>query len=211
MFPLPPLPYAIDALDPVISAETLEAHHGRHHAGYVAKTNELAEAAGLAGEPLEDVVRRARATGDQSLFNNAAQAWNHGFFWASMGAERTVPSGDVATLIDHDFGSLADLKDRFVAEGAGHFASGWVWLVARDGRLEVISTHDAEDTLTKPDLRPLLVCDVWEHAYYLDYKNARGEFLGWWFDELANWNFAAAQLDAAAGGAAGYRYPPPTA
>ena len=209
MFSLPPLPYLIDALDPVISAEALEAHHGRHHAGYVAKTNKLADAAGLAREPLEEVVRQARSRGDQPLFNNAAQAWNHGFFWASMAAERTVPLGDLATLIERDFGGLTDLKDRFVAEGAGHFGSGWVWLVARDGCLEVISTHDAEDTLTEPDLRPLLVCDVWEHAYYLDYKNARNEFLGWWFDELADWNFAAVQLDAAARGAAGYRYPPP--
>lgn len=211
MFTLPPLPYPLDALDPVISSETLEVHHGRHHAGYVAKTNDLAARAGLSGLPLEEVVRQARAKGDASLFNNAAQAWNHGFFWVSMAAERTQPSGDLAAAVERDFGGLERLKDVFVAEGAGHFASGWVWLVVREGRLQVISTHDAEDTLSEPGVRPLLVCDLWEHAYYLDYKNARGEFLGWWFDELADWRFAATQLDAAVRGVDGYLYPPPEA
>jgi len=211
MFALPELPYAYDALAPLISRETLHTHHDKHHRTYVDKTNDLATKAGLAGRPLEEVVREAHKRGDKTLFNNAAQAWNHAFFWESMRpAGGTAPGGELARLIQ-DFGGQQALNDAFVEEGFGHFASGWVWLVTGSDGLKVISTHDAEDTLIREGLFPLLVCDVWEHAYYLDYKNDRKAFLERWFESLANWDFAAAQLAAADGSGAGFRYPAPQA
>jgi len=209
MYILPDLPYPHDALSPTVSADTLQTHHGKHHRAYVTKTNELAPKAGLAGRPLEEVVREARARGDSKLFNNAAQAWNHAFFWNSMTPRFRAPSGELATRIGEAFGGLDALKQAFVDEGVNHFASGWVWLVAGAEGLKVISTHDADDTLVREGLTPLLVCDLWEHAYYLDYKNDRKGFLERWFDQVANWAFAEAQLAAAAGQGQGYRYPAP--
>jgi len=156
-------------------------------------------------------VREAHRRAEKTLFNNAAQAWNHAFFWESMRpAGGAAPAGDLARLIQ-DFGGHQALNDAFVEEGFGHFASGWVWLVTGSDGLKVISTHDAEDTLIREGLFPLLVCDVWEHAYYLDYKNDRKAFLERWFESLANWDFAAAQLAAADGRGAGFRYPAPHA
>jgi len=211
MFALPELPYAYDALAPLISRETLHTHHDKHHRTYVDKTNDLAAKAGLAGRSLEEVVREAHKRGDKTLFNNAAQAWNHAFFWEAMRpAGGAAPGGELAQLIQ-DFGGQQALNDAFVEEGFGHFASGWVWLVTGSEGLKVISTHDAEDTLIREGLFPLLVCDVWEHAYYLDYKNDRKAFLERWFESLANWDFAAAQLAAADGSGAGFRYPAPKA
>ena len=211
MFVLPELPYAYDALAPLISRETLHTHHDKHHRTYVDKTNDLAAKAGLAGRSLEEVVREAHKRGDKTLFNNAAQAWNHAFFWEAMRpAGGAAPGGELAQLIQ-DFGGQQALNDAFVEEGFGHFASGWVWLVTGSEGLKVISTHDAEDTLIREGLFPLLVCDVWEHAYYLDYKNDRKAFLERWFESLANWDFAAAQLAAADGRGAGFRYPAPQA
>jgi superoxide dismutase, Fe-Mn family len=199
MYVLPDLPYAYDALAPLISRETLLTHHDRHHKTYVEKTNDLAAEAGLVGRPLEEVVREARRRGADTLFNNAAQAWNHAFFWRSMrpagGAE---PSGALAAAI-REFGGMQALKDAFVDEGFGHFASGWVWIVTGGAGLQVVSTHDAEDTLVREGSFPLLVCDLWEHAYYLDYKQDRQAFLERWFESLANWEFAAAQLAASNG------------
>jgi superoxide dismutase, Fe-Mn family len=193
MYTLPDLPYGYDALAPVLSAETLRFHHDKHHAAYVKKANELAEKAGLA---------------NQALFNNAAQAWNHGFFWQSMSPRQSAPGGALREAIDRSFGGLDGLKQRFVEEGVGHFASGWVWLTATgDEPLEVISTHDADDTFTQPAEYPLLTCDVWEHAYYLDYKNDRKAFLERWFDELANWDFASRQFAARHNPVSGWRYP----
>jgi len=212
MYVLPELPYAHEALTPFVSADTLRTHHGKHHKTYVDKTNDLAAKAGLAGRPLEEVVREARRRGDTALFNNAAQAWNHAFFWPSMrppGGDG--PAGDLATRIDQSFGGLGGLKEAFVKEGVGHFASGWVWIVTGAEGLRVISTHDADDTLVREGVFPLLVCDLWEHAYYLDYKNDRKAFLERWFDNVANWEFAAAQLAAADGQGQGFRYPAPTA
>jgi len=210
MYALPELPYPYDALSPFVSPETLRTHHGKHHKTYVDKTNELAPKAGLAGKLLEDVVREARSRGDTALFNNAAQAWNHAFFWESMrppgGSE---PSGDLLRAIDERFDGFSALKEAFVKEGVGHFASGWVWLVTGPEGLKVISTHDADDTLVREGVFPLLVCDLWEHAYYLDYKNDRKAFLERWFENVANWEFAAAQLAAAAGQGEGFRYPAP--
>jgi superoxide dismutase, Fe-Mn family len=211
MFVLPELPYAFDALAPLISRETLHTHHDRHHRTYVDKTNQLAPKAGLADRPLEEVVREAHRRSDKSLFNNAAQAWNHAFFWESMRpAGGAAPGGELGARIQK-FGGFQALNDAFVEEGFGHFASGWVWIVTGSDGLKVISTHDADDTLIREGLFPLLVCDLWEHAYYLDYKNDRKAFLERWFESLANWDFAAAQLAAVDGRAGGFRYPAPQA
>ena len=205
MFVLPPLPYAEDALEPTISATTMQTHHGKHHKAYVDTLNTLLKDAGASDASLESVIRRS----DGKLFNNAAQAWNHAFFWESMTPAASRPEGDLAKAIEAAFGGLAALKEKFVAEGVGHFASGWVWLVVQAGELKVISTHDAATTVTQDGVTPILVCDVWEHAYYLDYKNVRKEFLEKWFDNLANWDFAARQYAAALGQGDGYRYPSP--
>jgi Fe-Mn family superoxide dismutase len=210
MYVLPELPYSHDALAPFVSGDTLRTHHGKHHKAYVDKTNTLAPKAGLAGRPLEDVVREAHRRGDKGLFNNAAQAWNHAFFWECMRPPGGgAPQAELARAIEQAFGGLDALKESFVEEGVGHFASGWVWLVTGAEGLKVISTHDADDTLVREGLFPLLVCDLWEHAYYLDYKNDRKAFLERWFDHVANWDFAAAQLAASDGQGAGFRYPPP--
>lgn len=142
------------------------------------------------------------------MFNNAAQAWNHGFFWECMSPRKSAPGGELGKAITDAFGDLAGLKKAFIEEGVNHFASGWVWLVLdRDNGLEVISTHDADDTFTSEADFPLLVCDVWEHAYYLDCKNDRKAFLTRWFDELANWEFASRQFESRTSGGKGYRYP----
>ncbi len=210
MIILPDLPYGADALAPTLSGDTLRTHHDKHHAAYVEKTNALAQKAGLDGRPLEDIVREARTRQDSSLFNNAAQAWNHGFFWECMAPQPAQLSGALKSAIDQAFGGLDGFKTAFIEEGVGHFASGWVWLVSEGGRLKVISTHDADDTLVRDGVVPLLVCDLWEHAYYLDYKNARPKFLEAWFDKLVNWAFVADQLAAATGQGSGYRYPGPS-
>lgn len=212
MYALPDLPYGYDALGSFMSSDTLRTHHDKHHKTYVDKTNDLAAKAGLGGRPLEDVVREAHGRGDKKLFNNAAQAWNHAFFWECMrppGGEG--PSGDLLRAIGEAFDGLEALKEAFVQEGVNHFASGWVWIATGSDGLKVISTHDAEDTLVREGLFPLLVCDLWEHAYYLDYKNDRKAFLERWFDNIANWEFAAAQLAAADGKGDGFRYPSPEA
>ncbi len=207
MFILPDLPYAYDALAPTMSAETLHVHHDKHHATYVKTLNSLIENSPQGHTNLEDVIRSSAGGDNAKLFNNAAQAWNHAFFWASMSPQRQQPQGELADAIKSTFGDLAALKDAFVKAGAEHFGSGWVWLVAKGGKtLEVISTHDAHDTVTEPDVTPLLVCDLWEHAYYLDYKNDRKAFLEAWFDALPNWRLAQSQLAAASGGGETWRY-----
>jgi len=207
MFTLPKLPYDYAALEPTLSADTLHTHHDKHHKAYVEKTNELAGKAGLDGRALEDVVREASRKGDKTLFNNAAQAWNHAFFWQCMTPKGADPGGDLKAAIDKAFGSVEAFKEAFAEEGVGHFGSGWAWLVTSSEGLKVISTHDADDTLVKDGLFPLLVCDLWEHAYYLDYKNDRKAFLKAWLDEVANWAFAERQLAAAEGNGDGFRYP----
>lgn len=210
MFVLPDLPYAADALEPVISARTLGFHHGKHHRTYVETLNTLLAEAGHAPVSLEEVVRDAAGDAAKAkLFNNAAQAWNHAFFWDCMSPERQSPSGELAEAIDAAFGGPDHLKEAFVAEGVGHFASGWVWLVAEGPGLSVISTHDADDTLPRDGLTPLLVCDLWEHAYYLDHQNDRKGFLESWFEALPNWSLAASQLAAARGRGEVWRYPKP--
>jgi Fe-Mn family superoxide dismutase len=207
MFTLPDLPYDYEALEPTLSSATLHTHHDKHHKAYVDKANDLAPKAGLDGRSMEDVVREANSKGDKKLFNNAAQAWNHAFFWESMTPKAPAPSAALKAALDKTFGSLEELKAAFVDEGVNHFASGWVWIVTGPEGLKVISTHDADDTLVREGLTPLLVCDLWEHAYYLDHKNDRKGFLEKWFDNLANWAFAERQLDAANGKGEAYRYP----
>jgi Fe-Mn family superoxide dismutase len=202
MYALPPLPYELDALMPVISVETMRFHYGKHHARYVEVTNEIT---GKTAQPLEDVIAGARERGEAKLFNNAAQAWNHAFFWESMSFLPTLPSADLQRAIDSQYGTREGLKQQFVAKGAAQFGSGWVWLLSTGGKLEVVTSHDAEQPWLGTASVPLLVCDVWEHAYYLDYKNARDRFLATWFDGLANWAFASEQLQAGTR----YRYPAP--
>jgi superoxide dismutase, Fe-Mn family len=212
MFVLPDLPYGYDALSPVISDRTLHFHHDKHHAAYVKTTNELLEAAGKTPQTLEQVILEASKASDRKLFNNAAQAWNHSFFWAAMSPTREQPDGDLAKAIDSAFGGLDKLKEAFVKEGVGHFGSGWVWLVAdRGGTLKVRSTHDADDTVPQSEITPLLVCDLWEHAYYLDHQNDRKAFLEAWFDALPHWKFAAFQYAAAQGRGEPWRHPLPGA
>jgi Fe-Mn family superoxide dismutase len=204
MFKLPDLPYAYEALLPTVSDDTLRFHHDKHHAAYVTALNGLLPEGDK--RPLEQVIREA---GPGKLFNNAAQTWNHAFFWDCMSPDKTAPGPALVAAIDAAFGDMAGLKEKFVAEGIGHFGSGWVWLVVEDGKLAVISTHDAEDTLARPGVTPLLVCDVWEHAYYLDHQNDRKGFLGAWFDALPNWTLADAQLASAGGDGQGWLYPAP--
>lgn len=209
MFKLPGLPYGYGALTPVISETTLRTHHGKHHARYVEVTNGLLAQASRALEPLEDVIVQASRDGSHKLFNNAAQAWNHGFFWECMRAGGAQPPFELMQTINQAFGGLPQLRDAFIAEGVGHFGSGWVWLTARDGELSVLSTHDAGVPITVPGVSPLLVCDLWEHAYYLDHKNDRAGYLGAWWDLLVNWNFVADQYDASEGRRQAWRYPAP--
>lgn len=192
-FELPPLPYAQDALEPHCSAKTLSFHHGKHHQAYVSKTNELIEGTEHAKKSLEEIIKSSSGT----LFNQAAQVWNHTFFWSCMkpgGGGK--PSGALAEAINKDFGSFEKFKDEFKAKGVGQFGSGWVWLVADGGKLKVISTGNADTPLAKGQTA-ILTCDVWEHAYYLDYQNRRPDFLQAFLDHLANWDFAAKNFETA--------------
>ena len=205
MFKLPDLPYSYDALAPTLSAEAMRLHHDKRHAGYIQKTNELLKDTGRRGDNLENVVRDAARSGDRKLFNQAAQAWNHAFYWHCMTPARNAPGNTLAAAIQHDFGGMDALRAKFVETGAGHFASGWVWLLAKQGRLLVVATHDADNLIAHTHSgTPLLVCDLWEHAYYLDYRNVRKKFLEAWFDKIANWDFATAQFDAAHNSAGGW-------
>jgi len=209
MFALPDLPYEYDALEPTMSSRTLHFHHDKHHATYVKTLNELLSAKGKPADSLEAVIRQAAAAGeaDKKLFNNAAQAWNHGFFWPSMAPGGKKPGGDLEAAIASSFGGVEKLREAFVKQGAEHFGSGWVWLVAdKAGALSVRASHDAHDMVNVSGVTPVLVCDLWEHAYYLDYQNDRKGFLEAWFDSLANWDFAASQL-AARGQGRAWRYP----
>lgn len=206
-FTLPPLPYGLADLQPHLSEETLRIHYGRHHAKYVENLNRLATGGGLAGPSLEELLGSAFRAGDKALFNNAAQTWNHSFFWESMTPHGNPPQGSLAQAIDHAFGGFEQLRQRFLAEGAGHFGSGWCWIVARNGHLEVLSTHDANTPVVDDAVVPLLTCDVWEHAYYVDYRQDRAKWLAVWWDSLANWKLAQRQFDAALGRGEPWTFP----
>jgi len=191
-FKLIDLPYDDTALEPAVSAETLSFHHGKHHKTYIDKTNAAIEGKDLDGKPLEDVVKAARGK-DQGLFNNAAQSWNHGFYWCSLCASETSASDELSSMIKDAFGSVEALKTKLQERGAGHFASGWVWLAEKDGKLSIEETHDG-DTLADQGFNPLLTIDVWEHAYYLDHQNARPKYLEAVTKDKLNWAFASENL-----------------
>jgi Fe-Mn family superoxide dismutase len=186
MYRTPPLPYAYDALEPTMSEATLRAHHDGHHAGYVDKLNALLEPAAAVASSLEALVTTAAG----AVFTNASQAWNHEFFWNCLSPSGGgSPQGALAAAIERRFGCEQVFKDEFVAAGTELVGSGWVWLVSdRDGKLEVLVTHDADSPLLVAK-HPVLVCDVWEHAYYLDYQQHRAKFLNA-FWSIVNWNFA---------------------
>jgi len=187
---LPALPYEKNALEPHISAETLEYHYGKHHQTYVTKLNEMIEGTEFENADLETIVRKSQG----GVFNNAAQVWNHTFYWNCMGPDAGgEPSGALADGINKAFGSFEKFKEEFTKTAIGTFGSGWAWLVKRaDGTLAIVSTSNAATPLTGPDV-PLLTCDVWEHAYYIDYRNARPKYLDAFWN-LVNWDFVAKQL-----------------
>jgi Fe-Mn family superoxide dismutase len=194
-FTLPDLPFAKDALAPYMSAETLDYHHGKHHKAYVDKTNGLIEGTELAGASLVEVIKAAKEKGDEGLFNNSAQIWNHSFFWQCLAPEgSTRPSGKLRDLINVGFGGEQALLEKLATESVNHFASGWGWLVLSNGKLEVTSLHDA-DTPAVHGLTPLLTIDVWEHAYYIDYRNERPKFVKSVLENIINWDFVAQNLD----------------
>jgi Fe-Mn family superoxide dismutase len=187
---LPQLPYALDALAPHISKETLEFHYGKHHQTYVTNLNNLIKGTEFEESSLEDIVKKSSG----GMFNNAAQVWNHTFYWFGLSPTGGGdPTGKVAEGINAKWGSFAAFKEAFVKSALGNFGSGWTWLVQKaDGTLDIVNTSNAATPLTGAD-KPVLTCDVWEHAYYIDYRNARAKYLdGFW--ALASWEFANAQL-----------------
>jgi Fe-Mn family superoxide dismutase len=191
---LPPLPYAEDALAPTMSARTMGLHYGKHHRGYVDKLNALIDGTRFAGTTLEEIIKATHRNAQQkAIFNNAAQAWNHMFFWNSLRPSGGEPSGMLAKAIDRDFGGYETFLKQFVDTGAQHFGSGWVWLVAGKDKLAIEATADAVTPMAEGKTC-LLTIDVWEHAYYLDYQNRRPDFLKAVAENLLNWEFAAKNL-----------------
>lgn len=187
---LPELPYAKDALEPHISAKTLEFHHDKHHNAYVVNTNKLIEGTDLANASLEEIIKSTAGNTEKTgIFNNAAQVWNHTFYWNCMKKNGGgKPTGEIAERINKDFGSYEKFLEEFKNAGATQFGSGWAWLVIRNGKLEVMKTSNA-DTPIAHGITPLLTVDVWEHAYYLDYQNRRPDYLSIFSDNLINWDF----------------------
>ena len=185
-----PLPYRLDGLAPHISERTMSFHYGRHHAGYAANLNRMIAGTAHEDVSLEDVVTTADMP--SALFNNAAQAWNHAFYWESMSPGRSeAPSGDLLASLERSFGSLDAFSTQFAAAAVGNFASGWTWLVTGGDGLSIVNTDDA-DTPLRHGQRALLTIDVWEHAYYLDYQNARAAYVDAFIEHLINWEFASA-------------------
>jgi len=189
-FELPPLPYAKDALAPHMSAETLEFHHDKHHNAYVTNLNKLVEGTEFENAELTDVIMKS----DGGLFNNAAQTWNHTFFWNSMAPNGGgAPSGEVAEAINSAFGSYDAFREKFAEAATTQFGSGWAWLVDSGSGLEVMKTSNA-DLPMKHGAKALLTLDVWEHAYYIDFRNARPNYISTWLDNLVNWDFVAQNM-----------------
>jgi superoxide dismutase, Fe-Mn family len=197
-FELPPLPYDKSALEPHVSAKTLEFHHGKHHQAYVTNLNNLVKDTPMATQSLEEVIKAtAKDESKAGIFNNAAQVWNHTFFWSSMKpAGGGKPAGDLAAKIDQAFGGLDKFKEQFKAAAVGQFGSGWAWLVADGGQIKITKTPNAVNPMAQGQTA-LLTCDVWEHAYYLDYQNRRPDFVQAFLDNLVNWDFVAKNLAAA--------------
>ena len=194
---LPKLPYPENALDPYISGEQMSFHYGKHHEAYVSTLNRLVKDTALASKSVEEIVRLTANEKDESkvqIFNNAAQHWNHSFFWQCMKPNGGgAPSGELAQRITRDFGSLDKFKEMFQAAGVSQFGSGWAWLVAEKNELKITKTPNAVNPIATGQ-KALLTCDVWEHAYYLDYKNRRADFVKVVLDRLVNWDFVASNL-----------------
>ena len=188
---LPSLPYEKDALSPHISANTMGFHYGKHHQAYIDKTNTLVQNTAFAKEPLEEIIKKTAGMPEHlAIFNNAAQAWNHGFYWKSMTPKGGgAPTGDLAKKMNADFGSLEKFKKAFADAAVTQFGSGWAWLVINNGTLSVVKTRNADTPLAYGQV-PILTIDVWEHAYYLDYQNRRGDYVTAFLEHLVNWNFA---------------------
>lgn len=194
-FELPELPYAYDALQPYMSAETLEFHHDKHHQAYVTTGNTLAEEAGLSGKSVEEIIKESYGS-NPGLFNNAGQHFNHVHFWNWMkpgGGGKTIP-GALEAKINEDLGGYDAFRDAFIKAGMTQFGSGWAWLAVKDGKLEVMKTPNGENPLVH-GATPILGCDVWEHSYYIDYRNARPKYLEAWVDNLINWEYVAELFD----------------
>lgn len=196
-FVLPDLPYDYDALAPYMSRETLEFHHDKHHNAYVTKGNELAEAAGMADLSLEEIVKKSYGT-NAGLFNNAGQHYNHIHFWKWMkknGGGTSLPTA-LQTAIDSDLGGYDKFRADFINAGMTQFGSGWAWLVVKDGKLEIAKTPNGENPLVH-GASPILGCDVWEHSYYIDYRNARPKYLEAFVDNMINWDYVLEMYEAA--------------
>lgn len=190
-FVLPDLPYAKDAFGDILSPETFDYHHGKHHNAYVVKANELVAAdPALQGKSLVELIKTAKG----GLFNQVGQIWNHSFYWLCLSPEKKAPSGKLLDLINEGFGSVDALVDKLKAEAVGHFASGWAALILKDGKLAVTSYHDADCPIAHGDT-PLLILDVWEHAYYIDYRNLRPNYAEKLLKEAIDWDFVALNLD----------------
>lgn len=194
-YALPPLPFAMDALSPVISANTLGFHHGKHHKTYVDNLNKLIAGNELAGQPLEKIIAATAGKADKAgIFNNAAQIWNHTFYWSSLNPKGGgTPPAALKQKIDASFGSPDACKQELATAATTQFGSGWAWLVKDGEKLKVIKTGNAETPLTQ-GMKPLVTIDVWEHAYYLDYQNRRADYVAAVLDKLINWTFAAGNL-----------------
>jgi len=189
-YQLPPLPYAEDALAPVVSAETLRFHHGKHHKKYVDTMNQALREQPVEARTLEDVVKASSG----KLFNNAAQAWNHSFFWQCLAAKDSQPSVALRGLIEKDFNSVEHFKTDLAKAASGQFGSGWAWLIRRAGKLEIVTTPNAETPMAK-GIQCLLTIDVWEHAYYIDYRNDRDKYLAGLIGKRINWEFVERNLE----------------
>ena len=194
-FQLPALPYAHDALEPYLSAETLRFHHGKHHAAYVDKLNSLTAGTSLAGRSLEEVIAATAVRPEKAaIFNNAAQAWNHAFYWQCMKPNGGgQPGGDLAAKIVENFHGFENFRGQFISAAVNQFGSGWVWLVVESGKLQIKATSNAGTPMTKGQ-HALLTCDVWEHAYYVDYRNRRPDYAEMFLEKLVNWDFAAKNM-----------------
>jgi superoxide dismutase, Fe-Mn family len=195
MFTLPPLPFAQNALEPVISANTLSFHYGKHHKAYVDNLNNLVKGTDYESAPLERIITETAGKADKTpIFNNAAQVWNHTFYWNCLrGGAGGRPTGRIAQMIDSDLGGYDTFKKDFAQAAVTQFGSGWAWLVAEGGKLKLVKTPNADNPLTKGQTA-LLTIDVWEHAYYLDYQNRRPDHVNAVIDKLLNWSFAEENL-----------------
>ena len=191
-FQLPPLPWPENSLDPVISSNTIGFHYGKHHRAYVNKLNELVQGTRFADMGLEQIVKES-AGKEPKIFNNAAQAWNHTFYWSCLRKGGGKPSGALASRIEADCGGYDEFKKKFAETAVNCFGSGWAWLVEKDGKLDIVATSNAATPIAQGQT-PLLTLDVWEHAYYLDYQNRRPDYAAAVIDKLLNWDFAAEQL-----------------